>query len=173
MVRFVTTLIPYLILVLLVAARVYDPGPLQQMRWLVFDAYQQLQPRAYDPGLPVKIIDVDDESLARQGQWPGPRIVLADLLERLTQSQAATIAFDMVFAEPDRSSPDQILGMWPQTLEVIALRESVAVLPPHDEVFGMVLAQSPAVTGFVAKHTGPGGQPAVRASRRNSGSVYL
>jgi len=164
MVRRLTTLLPYLVLVLLIAVRVYDPAPIQQARWLVFDAYQKLKPRAYDPSLPVKIIDVDDESLARLGQWPWPRILLADLVEKLTQSQVAAIGFDIVFAEPDRSSPDQILGMWPQTLEVIALRESVAVLPPHDEVFAMALGQARAVTGFVAKHSGPGGQPAVRAT---------
>ena len=47
----------------------------------------------------MKIIDVDDESLARLGQWPGPRIILADVVEKLTKSQAATIAFDGVFAD--------------------------------------------------------------------------
>ena len=164
MIRLLTTLLPYLILAFLVAARVYDPVPIQQARWLVFDAYQKLKPRVYDPKLPVKIIDVDDESIARLGQWPWPRIVLADLVEVLTKSQVAAIAFDIVFAEQDRTSPDQILGMWPQTLEVLALRESVAVLPPHDEVFATALAQALAVTGFVAKHDGPGGQPATRAT---------
>ncbi len=164
MIRCLTTLVPYLILVLLVAARVADPAPIQQARWLVFDTYQKLKPRVFDPKLPVKIVDVDDESLARLGQWPWPRIVLADLVEKLTQSQAAAVAFDMVFAEPDRSSPDQILGMWPQTLEVLALRESVAVLPPHDEIFADALAQARAVTGFVGKDDGPGGQPVIRAT---------
>src|SRR3970282_1538688 len=120
MIRRLSSLLPYLILVFLVAARIYDPVPIQQARWLVFDTYQQLKPRVYDPSLPVKIVDVDDESLARLGQWPWPRIVLADLVDKLTKAKVAAIAFDIVFAEPDRSSPDQILGMWPQTLEVIA-----------------------------------------------------
>jgi len=164
MLQRLSTLVPYLILALLVAARIYDPVPIQQARWLVFDTYQNLKPRPYDPSLPVKIVDVDDESLARLGQWPWPRIVLADLVEKLTDYKVAAIAFDIVFAEPDRSSPDQILSMWPQTLEVIALRESVAILPPHDEVFADSLAQARAVTGFVAKHEGPGGQPAARAT---------
>ena len=164
MVRRLSTLLPYLILVFLVAARIYDPAPIQQARWLVFDTYQKLKPRVYDPKLPVKIIDVDDESLARLGQWPWPRIILADLVDRLTKAKVAAIAFDMVFAEPDRSSPEQILSMWPQTLEVIALRESVAVLPSHDEVFAKSLSKARAITGFVGKHEGPGGQPATRAT---------
>jgi adenylate cyclase len=164
MIRRLSSLLPYLILVFLVAARVYDPVPIQQARWLVFDTYQKLKPRPYDPTLPVKIIDVDDESLARLGQWPWPRIILADLVDKLTKAKVAAIAFDIVFAEPDRSSPEQILSMWPQTLEVIALRESVAVLPPHDEVFATSIAKGRTITGFVAKHEGPGGQPAARAT---------
>jgi hypothetical protein len=35
-------------------ARVYDPAPIQQARLLVFDAYQKLKARVYDPSLPVK-----------------------------------------------------------------------------------------------------------------------
>jgi len=142
-------LIPLAVLALLLVLRIADPGFLQQLRWLTFDTYQRLEPREFDPTLPVKIIDIDDESLARLGQWPWPRILLARLVERLTQAGAATIAFDIVFAERDRSSPATALSLWPQTLEVIALRESVAVLPEHDQIFADMIAKTPVVTGFV------------------------
>ncbi|MDE2237915.1 MAG: hypothetical protein KGK30_08505, partial [Elusimicrobia bacterium] len=33
----------------------------------VFDAYQTLTPRRYDPGVPVRVVDIDDESLSRLG----------------------------------------------------------------------------------------------------------
>ena len=42
------------------------------LRALVFDQYQRVAPREYQP-VPVKIVDIDDESLARAGQWPWPR----------------------------------------------------------------------------------------------------
>ena len=71
------------------------------------------------------------------------------MLERLTQSGAAVIAFDIVFAEPDRSSPEQALKLWPKTLEVLALRDSVAVLPSHDSILAEAIEQAPVVTGFV------------------------
>ena len=99
----------------------------------------------YDPRLPVKIVDIDDDSLARLGQWPWPRIILADIVGRLAKAGAAAIAFDSVFAERDRSSPEQILHMWPATLEVLALRESVAILPPHDTVFAEAMEQAPVI----------------------------
>ena len=147
------SIIPIVILALLLGLRVFDPGATQQARWLVFDTYQRLKPRVYDPNLPVKIIDIDDDSLARLGQWPWPRPILARLVETLTQAGAAPIAFDIVFAEQDRSSPEHALEVWPQTPEVIALRVSVATLPSHDSLFAQPIAQAPVVTGFVLTHT--------------------
>jgi adenylate cyclase len=141
--------IPFVVLAGMLALRAWDPVLLQELRWLAFDTYQRLAPRAYDPSMPVKIVDLDDESLARIGQWPWPRTRLADLVERLTEGGAAAIAFDIVFAEPDRSSPDQALKLWPKTLEVLALRDSVAVLPTHDSLLAQAIEQAPVVTGFV------------------------
>ncbi len=41
--------------------RITDPAPIERARWLVFDTYQHLKPRIYDPRSPVKIIDIDDD----------------------------------------------------------------------------------------------------------------
>jgi adenylate cyclase len=122
---------------------------MQQARLLTLDAYQRLQPRPFDPNLPVRIIDIDDESLAKLGQWPWPRTIVADIVERLAQAGVAVLAFDVVFAEPDRSSPAQALEFWPKTLEVLALRESVAILPDHDDILAEAIERAPVVTGFV------------------------
>jgi adenylate cyclase len=152
--------IPVFVLAAMLALRAWDPVLLQQLRWLAFDTYQRLEPRIYDPALPVKIVDIDDESLARIGQWPWPRPYVADLLERLAGAGAAAIAFDMVFAEPDRSSPEQAFKQWPATLEVLALRNSVAVLPAHDGILAEAIEQAPVVTGFVLTNTkGPSPSP--------------
>jgi adenylate cyclase len=136
--------------------RAWDPLPLQQLRWLAFDTYQRLAPRAYDPAMPVKIVDLDEDSLARIGQWPWPRTYLATLLGRLGASGVAAVAFDVVFAEPDRSSPEQALKLWPATLEVLSLRDSVAVLPSHDDILADAIEQTPVVTGFVLTQGRPG-----------------
>jgi adenylate cyclase len=148
--------IPFVVLAAVLALRVWDPLALQELRWLAFDTYQRLAPRVYDPALPVKIVDVDDESLARIGQWPWPRTHLADLVERLAASGAAAIAFDVVFAEPDRSSPEQALKLWPATLEVLSLRDTVAVLPSHDSILAAAFEAAPVVTGFVLTQDQPG-----------------
>ncbi|MCZ6863805.1 MAG: CHASE2 domain-containing protein [Alphaproteobacteria bacterium] len=157
-------IIPLVMLVLMLGLRVADPGILQQIRWLTFDTYQRLAPRAYNPDLPVKIIDIDDESLERLGQWPWPRILLADLIENLTAAGAAAIAFDMVFAEPDRSSPNQALKLWNLPDEVADLRDSIAALPSHDDIFTQALANAPVITGFVFTNTEGSRQPARKST---------
>jgi HD-GYP domain-containing protein (c-di-GMP phosphodiesterase class II) len=50
----------------------------------------------------VVIIDVDERSLTAIGQWPWRRDLIGDLIVRLRELGAATIALDMVFAETDR-----------------------------------------------------------------------
>src|SRR5712671_1396933 len=74
---------------------------LPDLSHLVFDWYQRLDPREWSPQSPVRIVSIDDESLARIGQWPWPRTTVAALVARLGQLGAAVVAVDIVFAEPD------------------------------------------------------------------------
>src|SRR5262245_52738190 len=56
--------------VLLVA---FMPGsPLSRLNALVFDTYQTLRPRTLGES-PVVVVDIDEDSIARFGQWPWPR----------------------------------------------------------------------------------------------------
>ncbi|MFQ6017998.1 MAG: CHASE2 domain-containing protein [Kiloniellaceae bacterium] len=167
--RFLDRGIPLVILALLLGLRIIDPVPIQQIRWLVFDSYQRLAPRLYDPALPVRIVDIDDGSLARLGQWPWPRTLLARLVERLGQMGAAAIAFDIVFAEPDRSSPERILPTWPATPEVEALRRSAQDLPSHDRIFADAIGRGRVVTGFVLTHKEGTRRPAVKGTFATAG----
>jgi len=54
---------------------------------------------------PVTIIDIDEKSLAKLGQFPWPRTRIADLIANLTKLGAVVIGFDIVFSEPDRLNP--------------------------------------------------------------------
>ncbi|MBB4050793.1 adenylate cyclase [Devosia subaequoris] len=85
--------------------RAADPYPVQVARETTFDLFQQLRPREAPPDLPVRIIDIDETSLAEQGQWPWPRTAMADISDRLTELGAAAVVFDLLFSEPDRLSP--------------------------------------------------------------------
>ncbi len=129
--RRASSFIPLVILVLALGLRINDPAPIEQAWLLVFDSYQRLKPRIFAPAVAVKFVDVDDESLARHGQGPWPRTTMGRLIDRLTQMGAAVIALDLVFADPDRSSPEHILPLWPGIPEVKALRGRAQDLPSH------------------------------------------
>ena len=57
--------------------------------------------------LPITIIGIDEASFAQLGlRWPWPRDMHARLTDRLTQSGAAVIAFDVLFSEPSTAKED-------------------------------------------------------------------
>jgi len=125
---------------------VVDSRPQQALRNLIFDQYQRWQPRAYVDA-PVRIVDIDEESLVRHGQWPWPRTRIAELLQKVGTGGTASTGFDVLFAEPDRTSPREAAASWPLSAEQ---RAALETLPDHDAALARVLAQTPAVLGFVA-----------------------
>ena len=90
------------ILLVVAGLRLLDPVAVQSVRLTGFDQMQRWFPRGEEP-VPVRVVDVDEASLARVGQWPWSRAVLGDLAERLAAAGVAVAAFDMLFAEPDRA----------------------------------------------------------------------
>lgn len=121
-----------------------DVGGLKTMRHAVFDQYQRWHPRPY-ADTAVRVIDVDEETLARLGQWPWPRTRIAQLLRSLQSAGPAAVGFDVVFAEPDRTSPEQMADIWelPATQ-----RAALLALPSHDALLAQAIAGSPVVMGF-------------------------
>ena len=73
---------------------------------LVFDQYQRWKPRPYDFDQPVRIVDIDDESIHLIGRWPWPRQTMALLVEALAKANVAAVGFDVLFSEKDRPSDD-------------------------------------------------------------------
>jgi adenylate cyclase len=73
---------------------------------LVFDQFQRWGPRPYNFDQPVRIVDIDDESIRLLGRWPWPRRTMAELVEALTKANVAAIGFDILFSEKDQLSGD-------------------------------------------------------------------
>ena len=94
-------------LIALTALRAYDPRLVNELKERTFDAYQRLSPRPY-ADLPVRIVDIDEASIAAFGQWPWPRTRLAALTKRLGELGAGVVAYDIIFAEPDRTTPGRL-----------------------------------------------------------------
>src|SRR6516225_5545678 len=97
-------LVPLALLFAALTARIAASDLLERLSLFCFDIYQKAAPREAGES-PIRVVDIDDASLNKIGQWPWPRTVIAQLVDRLREGGAAIIAFDIDFAEPDRTSP--------------------------------------------------------------------
>ena len=95
-----------------------------------FDTFQRILPREVYPEDPVVIIDIDDRALAEIGQWPWSRNQLANLTNQAYA--AAALGFDIVFAEPDRTNPKNLIASYSLNEE---LTKELIALPSNDELF--------------------------------------
>ena len=144
--RLLPALVGLVIVVLLTGLRIADPYPVQMAREIGFDFYQRLHPRP-DADFPVRVIDIDEASLARLGQWPWPRDRLATMADRLGELGAAAIGFDILFPEPDRMSPRSLAAALPGA--------DAATLPDYDAAFAAALGRTPSILGFSRAPAGP------------------
>lgn len=124
--------------------RVVDPIPVQLVRNLTFDLYQRIAPRTPEP-LPVAIIDIDDASITEIGQWPWPRTRFAELIDKVTAHGATAIAFDVIFAEPDRLSPNAIAE--DNSALPTDIASALSGLPDNDTVLSAAMASSRVILG--------------------------
>ena len=152
------------LLALAVLVRVADPEPIARMRLAVFDTYLALDPRPLDADLPVRIVDVDEASLDRIGQWPWPRTHLATIIDRLKAAGARTVTLDLILAEPDRLSPAEFAKLFAETPQLAPMVGAASDLPSNDERLAAAIAQAPTVVGFAADNGSPEKPPEARAS---------
>src|ERR1700682_2855326 len=140
----VARLVCLALLIALAVLRIADPAPIEELRVRTFDTFQLIDPRV-KTAKPVTIIDIDEKSLAKLGQWPCPRTRIADLVTSLTRLGAVVIAFDIVFAEPDRLNPavaaDTIRDLDEET------RAKLRALPSNDQILADAMRRSRVVLG--------------------------
>ncbi|MHC2783613.1 CHASE2 domain-containing sensor protein [Bradyrhizobium liaoningense] len=132
------------LLVLFAGARLWDPPPIQELRLRTFDMFQLIDPRQ-KAARPVVIVDIDEKSLARLGQWPWPRTRIADLIQNLTNNGAVAIGFDVVFSEADRLNPDQVASQMRYLDD--ATRAKLRELPSNDQILADAIKGSRVVLG--------------------------
>ncbi|PIE42768.1 MAG: hypothetical protein CSA50_08660 [Gammaproteobacteria bacterium] len=115
---------PYLLAVIMIGVVVLFEtfGVARKLDQIFYDTYIQRAP------IPVPentvIVAVDEKSLSALGQWPWRRSLHAQLLRYLSSAMPTAIIFDILFAESDKTSPqdDKMLAN--------AMREANNVLIP-------------------------------------------
>ena len=88
------------ILALLVVARASGSGSVGPLALRVFDREQRIAPRSREP-VPVRIVAIDEKSLAKYGQWPWPRELVAKLVHMIGAGHPRVLGVDVIFAESD------------------------------------------------------------------------
>jgi adenylate cyclase len=146
------------------AWRSYDPAPLPALRDVTFDFYQRLKPRV-PLGQPIRIVAIDERSIADFGQWPWPRTRIAALIDRLAALGVATVAFDMVFSEPDRTGPEGIIQQLREQNVPggEAIEAALLALPRNDMVLAESISRAPVVLGFFNENESALGLPEAKA----------
>ena len=133
-----------MLLVGIAALRVVDLRLVEELRVRIFDYYQFFEPRV-KTARPVTIVDIDENSLSKLGQWPWPRTRMADLVANLTKLGAIVIAFDVIFSESDRLNPDVAAETF-RNLDEDA-RAKLRALPSNDQLFADAMRRSRIVLG--------------------------
>lgn len=141
------------LLAVLHAAGVWPLAALHRLDEALYDLRLRLtMPQTLDKR--IVIIDIDEPSLARLGQWPWPRSRVAALVRELTErQQVAALGIDAVFAEPDGSSPlPQLERLAHEELQGDAAFGSwLAGAAPsldHDRVLADALRHAPVALGY-------------------------
>jgi adenylate cyclase len=145
--------LPALLIAAGVTAAVRPPALALRLRHAVFDGWQRWQPRSFQ-GAGVRVIDIDEASLERLGQWPWSRSRLAELLERAHALGARALALDIAQAEPDRTAPRRLAEQWGASGQLAA---GLRALPDPDARLAVALERLPVVTGFILT-AAPGGR---------------
>ena len=142
---------PMAVLLTAVSLQLWQPYPIEFTRNLVFDQYNRWLPR-HEQDSPVVFVDIDEASLARLGQFPWPRSVFADLVDKMTGYGSAAIAFDILFTEADRTAPAEILPVWENLRlsenapEWQALRAAItAQITSPDDALARAMADAPVI----------------------------
>lgn len=150
------------LLTLLMGALCLWPPPLAVfLDGKIYDSFMRSTRRPANTGA-VTIVDLDEASLEKMGQWPWPRYRVARLLLKIREAGAAAVGLDMVFAEPDRTSLNSLSGEIRRDLGAgIALAGLPSDALDTDRALAQALSGVPAVLGYQFDFGAPRGRSCV------------
>ena len=136
-----------IILILLITLKVINPSFIKSVSYLSFDLYQKIFAEKKDTE--VVIIDIDESSLGKFGQFPWSRSVFAKILDQLNTSNPKAIGFDIFFTENDKQSPEEIIKSYDLIpTDISALQK----LKGHDDLFAEKLKESKSITAVLGSN---------------------
>ncbi len=101
-------LIFLILLVLLIVLKGFNPSFIKSISFLSFDLYQKFF-TLNKQNSNVVIIDIDERSLEKFGQFPWNRSIFAEIIDKVNETNPKAIGFDIFFTEKDKQTPKEII----------------------------------------------------------------
>ena len=137
----------FAILLLLISLKIINPPLIKSVSYLSFDLYQKVFVKKKDSD--VVIIDIDEKSLGKFGQFPWNRTVFAKILDQLNTSDPKAIGFDIFFTEKDKQSPEEIIKSYGLIPSDVAELQN---LKSPDDLFAEKLKQSKSIIAVLGSN---------------------
>ena len=152
-----------LILVLLIVLKNINPTFVKSISFLSFDMYQKVFPLKKKDS-DVIIIDIDEKSLSKFGQFPWNRSIFAKIIENVDSTNPKAIGFDVFFSEKDKQSPEEII----KSYNILAndVINYLVNIKGHDERFRQQLENSKSVLAVLGSNVSSHGSYDRKAKAR-------
>ena len=137
----------FAILLLLISLKIINPPFIKSVSYLSFDLYQKVFAKKKDSD--VVIIDIDEKSLGKFGQFPWNRTVFAKILDQLNTSEPKAIGFDIFFTEKDKQSPEEIIKSYGLIPSDVAELQN---LKSPDDLFAEKLKESKSIIAVLGSN---------------------
>ena len=141
-------LIFFVLLILLIALKILNPSFIKSISFISFDLYQKVFPLQKQDS-EVIIIDIDEESLGKFGQFPWSRSVFAKIIDQVKVTEPKAIGFDVFFTEKDKQSPEEVIKSYNLIPTDVAKFQNIK---GHDEVFREALEKSKSVIAVLGSN---------------------
>ena len=131
-----------IILLILIIIRIQNPEFVKSISSISFDSYQKIF-KYNEKQDDIIIVDIDEPSLAKFGQFPWGRNVFSKILENINRENPKSIGFDIFFSEKDKQSPEEIIKTY--SIEDVNIKNALQSIEGHDEKFQKTLKETKSV----------------------------
>ena len=138
----------FILLFFLIGLKTANPSFVKAISFLSFDLYQKIIPLKKESS-EVVIVDINEKSLEKFGQFPWSRSIFAKIIENINPAKPKAIGFDIFFSEKDKQSPEEIIKSYNLIpTDVIEIQK----IRGHDEIFREQLEKSNSVIAVLGSN---------------------
>ena len=132
----------FFILIFLVLLRIHNPEFIKSVSNICFDTYQKIF-KYNEVQDSIIIVDIDEPSLQKFGQFPWSRNIFSKILENINKNNPKAVGLDIFFSEKDKQSPEEIIKTY--SIDDNYLKNTLNSIEGHDEKFQKTLKNTKSV----------------------------